>query len=186
LDADLALLFKGESPSSLIRPLEAEFGRLHIEPADFEGRGIRSALFSTAYLAMKAEGAKDWFTGLGLTLTHQGRSHFIQFHHVFPKALLQEHDYEKSEINEIANIAFITGRTNQRLSKKPPDQYFPGIIQERGMEALGKQQIPMDRELWKVENFRAFLEARRGLLAKAVNEFIQRAFETGSVTNDSR
>ncbi len=77
LDADLGLLFKGQSPSALIGPLEAQFGRLHIEPSDIEGRGIRSALFSMAYLAMKTDGAKDWFTGLGLALTHQGRYHFI-------------------------------------------------------------------------------------------------------------
>ena len=40
----------------------------------------------------------------------------------------------------------------------------------------------MDRELWRPENYRAFLEARRRMLAAAVNEFIQKAFETGSVT----
>lgn len=181
LDADLALLYKEQTPASLIGPLEAQFGRLRIEPSDFEGRGIRSALFSTAYLAMKAGGAKDWFTGLGLALTHQGRYHFIQFHHVFAKALLQEHRYEKSEINEIANMAFITGRTNQRLSRKPPDEYFHGIITERGEAALHAQLIPVDRELWKVENYRSFLQERRKMLADAVNKFIDRAFQAGSV-----
>lgn len=130
---------------------------------------------------MKAGGAKDWFTGLGLALTHQGRYHFIQFHHVFAKALLQEHRYEKSEINEIANMAFITGRTNQRLSRKPPDEYFRGIISERGEAALHAQLIPVDRELWKVENYRSFLQERRKMLADAVNKFIDRAFQAGSV-----
>jgi len=181
LDADLALLFKGQTPASLIGPLEAQFGRLHIEPSDFEGRGIRSALFSTAYLTMKAGGAKDWFTGLGLALTHQGRYHFIQFHHVFAKALLQGHGYEKAEINEIANMAFITGRTNQRLSRKPPDEYFRGIISERGEAALHAQLIPVDREFWKVDKYRSFLQERRKMLADAVNKFIDRAFQAGSV-----
>lgn len=186
LDADLALLFKGQPPENLIAPLESQFGRLHIEPSDFEGRGIRSALFSTAYLAMKAAGARDWFTGLGLTLTHQGRYHFIQFHHVFPKALLQEHDYEKSEINEIANMAFIAGRTNQKLSRKPPEEYLPKIIDSRGEGALIAQQIPMDRELWRVENYRAFLQERRRMLATRVNEFIQTTSQLGSIAQASR
>jgi hypothetical protein len=181
LDADLSLLFKRQDPACLIAPLEAQFGRLHIEPSDFEGRGIRSALFSTAYLAMKDLGAKDWFTGLGLALTHQGRCHFIQFHHIFAKALLQEHEYEKSEINEIANMAFIAGRTNQRISRKAPLDYLPAIIQERGEATLSAHQIPMDRELWKIEHFRSFLQERRRLLADAVNKFIGRAFEVGSV-----
>jgi hypothetical protein len=39
----------------------------------------------------------------------------------------------------------------------------------------------MDRELWKIEHFRSFLQERRRLLADAVNKFIGRAFEVGSV-----
>lgn len=183
LDADLALLFRGNGPASLIAPLEAQFGRLHIEPSDFEGRGIRSALFSTAYLAMKAAGARDWFTGLGLTLTHQGRYHFIQFHHVFPKALLQEHGYEKSEINEIANMAFIAGRTNQKLSRKPPAEYLPKIIEQRGADALAAQQVPTDTALWEVARYRDFLKERRRLLAVAVNAFIETASRQGRVNS---
>ena len=59
LDADLALLFRGKGTGSLIAPLESQFGRLHVEPSDFVGRGMRSALFSLAYLSMKHGGAKD-------------------------------------------------------------------------------------------------------------------------------
>ena len=150
-------------------------------PSDFVGRGMRSALFSLAYLSMKHGGAKDWFTGLGLSLTHQGRYHFIQFHHIFPKSVLQKAGYEKAEINEIANMAFITGRTNRRISNKPPSEYFQGIIEQRGEEALRQQQIPMDQKLWQVEGYRAFLDERRKMLATTINDFIQRAYESGSV-----
>lgn len=182
LDSDLGILFRGSGPDALIPPLQNQFGRLHIEPADLVGRGARSALFSLAYLALKKGGAKDWYTGLGLSLTHQGRLHFIQFHHIFPKALLREADYERSEINEIANLAFITGRTNQRLSKKAPEVYFPKIIGERGEAALRDQAIPMDKRLWKVENYREFLETRRHMLAEAMNAFVSDAARTGRVT----
>lgn len=34
----------------------------------------------------------------------------------FPKSLLKQRDYETGEINEIANMAFITGQTNRRIS----------------------------------------------------------------------
>lgn len=175
LDADLAILFRGGGPEALIGPLESQFGRLHVDASDFVGRGIRSALFSTAYLALKAMGAKDWETGLGLSLSHQGRLHFIQFHHIFPKALLQQGGYEKSETNEIANMAFISGRTNQRLSKKPPAQYFLKVDETR----LRDQLIPMDRDLWEIDRYREFLEERRRMLAGAINTFITRASESG-------
>ncbi len=181
LDADLNLLFRGNGPESLMGPLESQFARLIIEPSDFTGRGARSALFSLAYLALKHAGAKDWFSGLGLSLTHQGRYHFIQFHHIFPKSLLQKAGYEKAEINEIADMAFITGRTNRRISNKAPIDYFKDIIAQRGQKALIQQQIPMDEKLWKIENYREFLEERRKLLASIINEFINRAYETGAV-----
>ena len=181
LDNDLAILFRGQAPADLIPVLEQKFGRLHIESADVVGKGIRSALFSLSYLALKRAGAKDWYSGLGLSLTHQGRYHFIQFHHIFPKAILQAADeaYEKWEINEIANMAFITGRTNQRLSKKRPAEYFNKIIDERGEHALRDQLIPMDRNLWKVENYRDFLAERRRMLTDAINDFIDTASRDG-------
>ena len=34
------------------------------------------------------------------------------------------------------------------------------------------QSVPMDRELWKPENYLDFLAARRHLLARAMNEFV--------------
>ena len=179
LDSDLSILVRGGKPADLIPTLESQFGRLHVEPADFAGRGIRSALFSLSYLALRRGGATDWFSGLGLSLTHQGRYHFIQFHHIFPKALLQEREYEKSEINEIANMAFITGRTNQRLSKTAPEIYFERIIESRGEQALSAQQIPLDRALWSLDRYRDFLIERRRLLANSINSFIEAAFERG-------
>ncbi len=185
LDADLSLLFKGSSPQSLIGRLESQFGRLHLEPTDFVGRGMRSALFSLAYLALKHEGAKDWYTGLGLSLTHQGRCHYIQHHHIFPKSLLQTAGYEKAEINEVANMVFISGRTNRRISNKPPHEYFPAIVEKRGEEALKRQQIPLDQDTWSINNYHLFLQKRREMLAASINQFIKKAYETGRAGTDN-
>jgi hypothetical protein len=140
----------------------------------FRGRGASSPLCSLAYLALKDAGAKDWFSGLGLSLTHQGRLHFIQWHHIFPKALLREHGYETGEINEIANMAFITGQTNQRLGRKSPSDYMQGILEKRGKEALEAQKVPTDLNSLKVEKYRDFLASRRTALAQCMNQFIEK------------
>ena len=174
LAEDLATLFRGEPPSVLIETLRRQFGRLHIEPDDLKGRGARSPLFSLAYLALKAAGARDWHTGLGLSLTHQGQLHFIQWHHIFPKAVLKKHEYEKAETNEIANMAFISGQTNRRLSAKPPAEYFPKIIEHHGPTALSSQAIPADPKLHEVESYREFLAERRRELARVMNEHLER------------
>lgn len=173
LNEDLAILFRGEGISGLIEPVKRQFGRLHIEPGDIAGRGVNSPLFSLAYLALKAAGAKDWYSGLGLSLTHQGKLHFIQWHHVIPKSLLREQGYEPGEINEIANMAFITGQTNRRISNKEATDYLEGVIAKQGSAALESQCVPTDRALWNTSAYRQFLAARREGLAARMNAFIQ-------------
>jgi len=172
LNEDLAIVFRNASPEELLEPMKRQFGRLHVESGDFVGRGDRSPLFSLAYLATKRAGAKDWYSGLDLSLGHQGQAHFIQYHHIFPKSLLKKRGYERSEINEIANMAFISGQTNRRLSDKEPADYMQNIRKERGASALEAHLVPNDESLLKVENYRAFLEARRALLTDAMNKFI--------------
>jgi hypothetical protein len=62
--------------------------------------------------------AEGWWTGLGLSLTHSGRAHDIQTHHIFPQAVLRQAGSESGEINEIANLAFISGGSNRSLGSK--------------------------------------------------------------------
>jgi hypothetical protein len=171
LDADLAAIDGGGSAPQLLESLRQQIGRFEIEPADVAGRGQRSALFSTAYLALKARGAKDWRTRLALSLTHSGRFHFIEYHHIFPKALLKGR-YDKSEINEMANMAFVSGATNRRMGSTPAERTLAEVRDEQGDRALVDHCVPLDPELWKMENYRAFLEYRRAELARTINEFI--------------
>ena len=172
LDADLATLRDGGTIDKMIETVRQQFGRLNFEATDFAGKGAYSPLFSLVFLSLKANGAKDWQTGLGLSLSHSGRYHYIQYHHIYPKSLLKER-YETREINEIANMAFISGGTNRRISNKEPVDYLPGVIAQRGEDALTIQGIPIEPELWRLENYRVFLERRRKFLADTVNRFAE-------------
>jgi hypothetical protein len=172
LDQDLNVIFKTESLDELMASLKQQLGRLHVEADDFVGRGARSPLFSTTYLALKQRDAKDWVSGLGLSLTHQGKMHYIEYHHIFPKSLLAKRDYEKAEINEIANFAFISGRANRAITNKEPKKYLPEIIKTRGEEALTGQLIPTDPALWELDAYPAFLEWRRTRLAAELNRLL--------------
>lgn len=172
LNEDLAVIFRSGDIAALLEPLKRQFGRLHIEPDDLAGRGVNSPLFPLAYLALKHAGAKDWYSGLGLSLTHQGKLHFIQWHHIIPKSLLKK-SHERGEINEIANMAFITGQTNRRISNKDAVVYLKEIVAKQGTAALETQKVPLDEALWDVSRYREFLEVRRVALAACMNEFIQ-------------
>lgn len=182
LNEDLAIIFRTGNIAALLEPVRGQFGRLHIEPADLAARGANSPLFSLSYLALKDAGAKDWYSGLGLSLTHQGRLHFIQWHHIIPKSLLKQ-SYETGEINEIANMAFITGQTNRRISNKQAGSYLPDIVAKQGVAALEAQCVPTDPALWELDNYRQFLQARREALAACMNAFI--AKKAGLVAGQS-
>lgn len=172
LDQDLNVIFKTGSLDELMTSLEQQLGRLHVEPGDFVGRGARSPLFPTTYLALKQRDAKDWVSGLGLSLTHQGKMHYIEYHHIFPKSLLAKQRFEKAEINEIANFAFISGRANRAITNKEPKKYLPEIIKTRGEEALTGQLIPTDPALWELDAYPEFLEWRRNRLAAELNRLL--------------
>ena len=135
LDQDLAVLRQGGGAEEMLDRLRLQVGRLDIAPEELEGRNQRSALFKTMFLAFRAEGARDWQSNLSIALGHRGAQHRLQFHHVFPKAVLKG-TYASREADDISNLAFISGKTNRQISNKSPDQYLPGLIEKSGAGSI--------------------------------------------------
>lgn len=172
LDQDLGIISKGGSADALIDRVRLQFGRLNITPEDLEGRDQRSSLFKTMFLTFRALGAKDWTSNLQISLDHSGSQHRLQFHHFFPKALLTKNGFSSREADDVANLTFIGGRTNRKISDKAPSIYLADFLAKQGPDLLSLQGIPADSDLFDVGSYRAFLEARRVLLAEAINEFL--------------
>lgn len=170
LDQDLAILRDGGADELLDR-LRQQVGRLDIAPDELEGRNQRSALFKTMFLAFRAAGAKDWKSQLNIALSHSGNQHRLQFHHIFPKAVLKGSCTQR-ETDDIANLAFIGGKTNRSISDKDPHLYFPTILEKSGNAAFETQCIPLDEEFLMKENYKRFLTERRKLIAARLNEFL--------------
>lgn len=112
--------------------------------------------------------ARDWGTGLPLKAGLLGKMSSLEVHHIFPKAQLYKRNYKRPEVNALANFCFLTKDTNLVISDRLPEQYFPEV-ESAHPGTLASQWIPDDPALWKVENFRDFLEARKLLLAAEVN-----------------
>lgn len=170
LDQDLTTLKQGGG-APLIDRLRLQVGRLDVTAAELEGRNQRSALFKTMFLAFRAAGAKDWRSNLAIALDHSGAQHRLQFHHVFPKAVLKAH-YTDREADDIANLAFIGGKTNRAISDKPPANYFPALIEKAGEAAFAAQCIPTEGALLQVQSYKEFLTQRRASVAQRLNEFL--------------
>ena len=129
---------------------------------------VSSTLYSTADAEDRA---CDWGTGLPLKASLLGKMSRLEVHHIFPKSQLYkcEWKYKRRQVNALANFCFLTKDTNLDISDRLPSVYFPEV-EEAHPGALASQWIPMDPELWRVENFRDFLEARKKLLAAEVNQ----------------
>jgi len=171
VDQDIATLRDGGKIQDLIDRLRLQVGILEVSPDELEGRNQRSALFKTMFLAFRAAEAKDWRSNLTISLDHSGAHHRLQFHHIFPKAQLKN-SFTSREADDIANLAFIGGKTNRAISDKPPATYLPPLVAQHGAQVFVAQAIPLETDLLAVPNYKAFLTERRKLIAARLNAFL--------------
>jgi len=178
LEYDVSLVVREPDPwDALCDQIIDQRGRIEVKASDLEGRGSGHPLYRMTFIIAKAHSAIDWFNGAPLGTTH-GQAYYIHSHHIFPQSLLYRHGYDSENhlhrkiVNEIANRAFLTAKTNWQIANKPPEVYLPQV-DEKYPGALVKQFIPMNPELWKVKRYQDFLEARRQLIAQKINEFLQ-------------
>jgi hypothetical protein len=171
LDQDLKILRDGGGYQEVLDRLRTQVGRLDVTPEELEGRNQRSALFKTMFLAFQAADARDWHSNLVIALSHVGNAHQLQFHHIFPKAVLKTTATTR-ETDDIANLAFISGKANRKISAKEPAAYFPEVREANGEQPFKSQCIPTDPDLLTVDRYKAFLAERRRLIAQRLNKFL--------------
>lgn len=170
IDKDLGILDRsGGDLDQLIAELRLGQGGLRVEPGHFHSWSVGARFYPVLYMLTRMAEARDWGTGLPLKASLLGRMNKLEVHHIFPRAQLYKADYNRSEVNALANFCFLTKDTNLRISDRKPEEYFPEI-EAAHPGALASQWIPDDPALWRVEVFRDFLEARKELLANAANE----------------
>ena len=178
-DHDIVVVANHEYPyEELEKEIIEQRGRIKVDPGDLEGRSIQQPFYRMAHVVAKARGAVDWFNGLPLARS-VGKNYAIQSHHIFPVSRLYEDGGYSADnhihvkiVNEIANRVFITEKTNREISNRLPEEYLPEI-KERYPKALWTQFIPDNPELWRIENYKGFLELRRGLIAQAINDYME-------------
>ena len=152
-----------------------ERGRVMLEGSDLVKAGIASAVARLAQVVARANDARDWFTGIRLYDKVRGKSNGQAYHHIFPPSVLKKTEsqvvVDPKLINELANRAFLAQQAGRQDRRSAPSDYLPDI-EKNQPGALRTQSVPMDRELWRPENYLDFLAARRHLLAAAMNKFV--------------
>ena len=152
----------------LVDQLELWAGRLEVDPNHFDAATSSSRFYPVLYMLTRIDGARDFCSGVRLKEGLLGSKAQLEVHHIFPKAQLRKHGYHKREINALANFCFLTEECNRRIRATPPEIYFG----ETWPEYLESQWIPASDEPWTLDRYPEFLEARRQLMADAVNRVL--------------
>lgn len=169
IDKDLEALTGADGGiDRLLETLRLWHGGLRVEPGHFTGWSLGARFYPVLYMMTRMGASRDWGTGLPLKATLLGAGSRLEVHHIFPKSRLYDRNYKRPEVNALANFCFLTKTTNLKISNRFPSDYFLGV-ENAHPGALASQWIPMDEQLWKIENFLDFLEARKALLANEIN-----------------
>jgi hypothetical protein len=172
LNQDLdALEVNGDKVDALIRQLTVWRGALVVRPENFAEWSRGARFYPMLYMLTRMGEAKDWDNGLPLKVGLLGKTSGLQVHHIFPKSQLYHAGFSRAKVNALANYCFLTQTSNLAISDTVPEIYFEQI-EKRYPGALASQWIPMDRRLWRMENYLEFLAAREQLLAEAANGFL--------------
>jgi hypothetical protein len=162
------------------RMVKSDLISTKFEASDFNGPAAKNPALLCIYLSLCHFGAVDFAGKNALPIAELGQYHL---HHIFPvEFMLADDDAEryrkqnrlsrpefKEQINEVANLSFISLGANQEIKKRPPYDYLPKLTTPKNLEA---HCIPKDAELWRPENFERFCDERRRLFAKAMNSYI--------------
>lgn len=170
IDQDLKAIKSTDSIKSMIANLRKDVPSFDITPEMVEGKYQRHSFLPLIFAISRKKNAPDWFTGIVLNSTNVGPEHQLELHHIFPRAILKEDgDFKPHEIDDIANITFLSQKANRTILKSKPEDYLANIEEDR----LKAQQVPLVVDLWRVDKFRDFIVERRRLITEAINEYMR-------------
>lgn len=176
LAQDLNAISRGDGIDGLLKLLKQSRGDLVIRAEDFWGWSTGARFYPLLYLLTRTNHSRDWGTDIELKNSLLGKNSSLEVHHIFPKDLLYKAGKSKAIVNALANYAFLTKDTNLEISNKSPAEYLP-IYTSKCPGAVESHWIPMNPELWKIENYEEFLKQRRIMLAKAANELLDSLYQ---------
>lgn len=182
LDRDLRIVSQSAQPFDELLGIIQEDNRLEILPTEFVGRAIQHPLFSLMRWYFKSRGAVCFATGLNLR-SNMGAKYQLEKDHIFPYSKLKAAGYGQDNrvkyalAQELTNRAILTQVANRSKSDTYAKDYLASV-KSNFPKALELQCIPENTELWEIEKFEQFLEARRKLLAKQLNAFLEKITAT--------
>jgi hypothetical protein len=90
-------------------------------------------------------------------------------HHIFPRDYLRENNItDRNTINDFANITLIDSGINGEIGDSAPSEY----LKNYGKKILESHFIPLNEDLWEIDNYESFLVERSKLIWKALERLL--------------
>ncbi len=168
LNRDLAILDRGRL-AGLLREMDREIGgSFQVEPHDLDGSTAGSRSYTLIYMLSKIcsrnSAPNDART--------RGGEDELRPHHIFPKKWLRDLGWPTKDVNSNANVCFLPESISAQLESRTPNDPLAGL-EKLSAATLATHCIPSDRKLWRPHTYLEFLDARRTLLAAALQEFLE-------------
>ncbi len=182
LDRDLRIIKESANPFDELLAVIEEERRLEITPDEFVGRSISHPLFGLVRWYLKSRNAVCFTTGVALRQA-MGKKYALENDHIFPYSKLkmrgygQENRLKYSLAQELTNRAILTRIANRTKSASDAKAYLTDV-KVNFPDSLALQCVPEDTDLWEIENYEVFLQARRNLLASHLNAFLAAITDT--------
>jgi hypothetical protein len=175
LENDLKIIKKAKSNfpfNDLLESMKREINKAEITEADFKnidinilrGNAGKKYLFML-YILLHKNNATDL---AGKPLYERNFKELVR-HHIFPKDALQNKGYDEVMRNHLGNLTFIDPKVNDELRDNLPDEYLNGYDKQ----ILEKHFIPLDKQLWNIDNYVKFIDERMNLLWNKYREIFK-------------
>ncbi|MHC5261363.1 GmrSD restriction endonuclease domain-containing protein [Streptomyces sp. UC4497] len=180
LTQDINALDHEDPVRALLANLRLDESGLTVTAKDLVDRSVQSPYLMLSYLAAAHAGACDWWDGSSLA-DATARSDKLQYSNLHPASKLRSHRnrYSASEINDLANIVFVSKITEKNMiGNRAPAAYVRHVSQGD----LAAHAVPADPVTLEADGYREFLSARRALLAGQIMSLL-RHFRPASLSS---
>jgi len=138
-------------------------------------------VFFAAQVKNNDEGFLSKDITVGSLIQHRG-----DIHHIFPKEYLKSNGLNRGDYNQIANFCYAQSEINIKVGKKTPKDYFReikeqcqgGKLKYGNIDNINALKINMKKHCipetvfdMDFDNYFDFLEERRKLMAKKIEEY---------------
>ena len=177
LDRDLGIVKTSQKPFEELMGAIQRDRALDITENELIGRNWQHPIFSLMKSYFKSQKAKCLNSGKPLFGLVE-KKYSLAKQQIFPYSSLKNYGYEKDNklkyalVNEMTNFTFVLDVANFANDKEEVADFLRRA-DEITDSGLSLQCIPKDEELWDTERFEDFLNERRSMLVKELNNFLK-------------